>query len=244
MAKKICINCGKQLGAFTGKVNISDGTICTNCLNTAGIGQLENPATYATTDVKAMIASRTPLVQTFSPTKKIGSYLQIDDTHKAFKAGGSIFEFSNLLNFELLEDGETITKGGLGRAIAGGLLFGGVGAIVGGVTGGKKSKGVCNSMRLKITLRNCHCSMVYIPFIMNETKTKSFVYKLAQSSAQECLSALQIIADSCQSEVAAQTVNQSSASAADEIIKFKQLLDAGVITQDEFDAKKQQLLGL
>ena len=110
-----------------------------------------------------MIASRTPLVQTFSPTKKIGSYLQIDDTHKAFKAGGSIFEFSNLLNFELLEDGETITKGGLGRAIAGGLLFGGVGAIVGGVTGGKKSKGVCNSMRLKITLRNCHCSMVYIP---------------------------------------------------------------------------------
>jgi predicted Zn-dependent peptidase len=44
--------------------------------------------------------------------------------------------------------------------------------------------------------------------------------------------------------VAAQTVNQSSASAADEIIKFKQLLDAGVITQDEFDAKKQQLLGL
>ena len=75
MAKKICINCGKQLGAFTGKVNISDGTICTNCLNTAGIGQLENPATYATTDVKAMIASRTPLVQTFSPTKKLTPYM-------------------------------------------------------------------------------------------------------------------------------------------------------------------------
>ncbi|MFT8930064.1 MAG: SHOCT domain-containing protein [Sporolactobacillus sp.] len=31
---------------------------------------------------------------------------------------------------------------------------------------------------------------------------------------------------------------------ADEILKFKQLLDAGVITQDEFDAKKKQLLGL
>ena len=244
MAKKICINCGKELGAFTGKVNISDGTICTNCLNTAGIGQLENPATYSTNDVKAVIATRTPLIQTFAPTKKIGSYLQIDDAHKAFKAGNSVFEFSNLLNFELLEDDETITKGGLGRAVAGGFLFGGVGAIVGGVTGGKKSKGVCNSMRLKITLRNCHCSMVYIPFIMNETKTKSFVYKAAQSSAQECLSALQIIADSCQSEVATQTVNQANASAADEIIKFKQLLDAGVITQDEFDAKKQQLLGL
>jgi len=32
-------------------------------------------------------------------------------------------------------------------------------------------------------------------------------------------------------------------SAADEILKFKQLLDAGIITQDEFDTKKRQLIG-
>lgn len=33
-------------------------------------------------------------------------------------------------------------------------------------------------------------------------------------------------------------------SAADEIKKFKDLLDSGIITQEEFDAKKKQLLGL
>ncbi len=33
-------------------------------------------------------------------------------------------------------------------------------------------------------------------------------------------------------------------SAADEILKFKNLLDVGAITQEEFDAKKQQLLGI
>ena len=33
-------------------------------------------------------------------------------------------------------------------------------------------------------------------------------------------------------------------SAADEILKYKQLLDAGVITQEEFDKKKAELLGL
>ena len=33
-------------------------------------------------------------------------------------------------------------------------------------------------------------------------------------------------------------------STADEIKKFKDLLDAGIITQEEFDAKKKQLLGL
>lgn len=34
------------------------------------------------------------------------------------------------------------------------------------------------------------------------------------------------------------------ASAADELKKFKELLDSGIITQEEFDAKKKQLLGL
>lgn len=39
--------------------------------------------------------------------------------------------------------------------------------------------------------------------------------------------------------------NSSAAiSSADEILKFKKLLDDGVITQEEFDAKKKQLLGL
>ncbi|MBR0032799.1 MAG: SHOCT domain-containing protein [Treponema sp.] len=33
-------------------------------------------------------------------------------------------------------------------------------------------------------------------------------------------------------------------SAADELAKWKRLLDTGTITQTEFDAKKKQLLGL
>lgn len=41
-----------------------------------------------------------------------------------------------------------------------------------------------------------------------------------------------------------QSVPQVSNSAADEIKKFKELLDMDIITQEEFDAKKKQLLGL
>ena len=40
------------------------------------------------------------------------------------------------------------------------------------------------------------------------------------------------------------TVVQQALSTADELKKFKELLDIGVITQEEFDAKKKQLLGL
>ena len=37
---------------------------------------------------------------------------------------------------------------------------------------------------------------------------------------------------------------EAQSSPADELRKWKQLLDDGVITQEEFDAKKKQLLGL
>ncbi len=42
----------------------------------------------------------------------------------------------------------------------------------------------------------------------------------------------------------APTVINSAPSDADELLKFKNLLDMGVITQEEFDAKKKQILGL
>ena len=38
--------------------------------------------------------------------------------------------------------------------------------------------------------------------------------------------------------------NSGAVSSADELKKYKELLDSGVITQEEFDAKKKQLLGL
>ena len=46
------------------------------------------------------------------------------------------------------------------------------------------------------------------------------------------------------SEEKQQTNIINQVSAADEIKKFKELLDLGIITQEEFDAKKKQLLGL
>ncbi len=41
-----------------------------------------------------------------------------------------------------------------------------------------------------------------------------------------------------------QTAPRNDADNTQELIKFKQLLDTGVISQEEFDAKKKQLLGL
>lgn len=41
-----------------------------------------------------------------------------------------------------------------------------------------------------------------------------------------------------------ETVNKETFGTAEQLKEFKELLDSGVITQEEFDAKKKQLLGL
>lgn len=48
----------------------------------------------------------------------------------------------------------------------------------------------------------------------------------------------------CESKANKTTIVQGAISAADELKKFKELLDMGIITQEEFDVKKKQLLGL
>ena len=50
--------------------------------------------------------------------------------------------------------------------------------------------------------------------------------------------------DEAKKQKNAPVVVAGSVSSADELKKFKELLDMGIITQEEFDAKKKQLLGL
>lgn len=61
---------------------------------------------------------------------------------------------------------------------------------------------------------------------------------------QEVYSELSELIGKVQGEVSPLQGTQGSNSSADELKKFKDLLDSGVITQEEFDAKKKQLLGL
>lgn len=239
---KICALCGTKIGILSGKIQISNGCVCQSCLNSAGIGNLDNSYTYNTATLKNLIEKRKQEISGYFPTKKICDSFSVDENKKQFNVGRNIFDYSNLLNYELIEDGESVTKGGVGRAVAGGLLFGGVGAIVGGITGKKKTKGVCNSMKIRITLKNSFTDTVYISLIIFDTKTDSLNYRIAQSTAQSCISALEIILDEVKSKSVSGAAIQNSP--ADEIIKYKQLLDAGAITQEEFEAKKKQLLNL
>lgn len=66
-----------------------------------------------------------------------------------------------------------------------------------------------------------------------------------RNEVHKALSNLLIERQSKSATTSATTIKQEiPRSNADELRKFKELLDSGVITQEEFDAKKKQLLGL
>ena len=129
----------------------------------------------------------------------------------------------------------------LGGAIYGGLLFGTAGAIV-----GSQMDTEIHIDEIKTDVAR-HDDRNVEFFYEDETgKTVSVIF---DSSAYDCLMAL--IPEKAFDSVMTSTkpneepvVETSGNSSLHQLKELKELLDLGIITQEEFDAKKKQLLGL
>lgn len=170
---------------------------------------------------------------------------------QAMKPSDKVFSFDELRSFELLEDDAQVVGGGVGMSLVGGAFFGPVGAMAGAVTGGKKTKKTVENLVLKINLNDMDFPCVMITYLNKSTKVSSNTYRDAVSSAQETISCLELILDQISPNQPDQTVavnvTQNSIDSIDpveEVKKHKELLDMGIITLEEFNQKKRELLGL
>lgn len=157
----------------------------------------------------------------------------------------TLFRHEELAHFELLEDGNSVSSGGLGRAAVGGILFGGVGAVVGAVTGGKVTKKVVTSLEVMIVLNNPYRKKIKINCMGMDKNVKSgsMMYKQYVQQAHNLMMFLHGI--KARANVKSNPREASTdVTSVDELLKFKNLLDMGVITEDEFAIKKKQLLNL
>lgn len=183
----------------------------------------------------------------FEATKQIDNFVAFDNPNKKWATFyndtpfiNAIYDYDDIVNFELLEDGSSVASGGLGRALVGGVLFGGAGAIVGGVTGKRKTENFCDDLKLKITINNIDNSVVYVNFLEDRTKKDSEKFKVVSEQIQETLSILQLICD----ENKHTKSGNSSQSNVEEIKKYKELLDINAISKEEYETKKNELLNL
>lgn len=257
---------GKSMGLFRSKgfcsicanpnaKEIKDGYICSECNRKAGrflTATRLSPKEQTVSLVEECISKQSAYNETqknrvvaFNETRKIDK-LVLDEKNRLFKLKGmftDIYSYDQIVDYEIIEDGESIVKGGLGRAIAGGALLGGVGAVVGGVTGGKKTKGVCINLQIRIGIKDDVSENVYIKLITSETKKNGFVYKTNMSIANDIISILsKIVDDSKPAEVVEEP--KKAIDPYEEMKKVKELLDLGIITKEEFEKKKKELLNL
>ena len=97
-------------------------------------------------------------------------------------------DFDKIIQCEILEDNSVVMKGGVGRAVVGGILAGGVGAIVGAQTRG--SSEIVKNLSIRIITNDVINSLVWIHLIKTGTKRDSFEYKRNKDAAQQIYSTI------------------------------------------------------
>lgn len=166
------------------------------------------------------------------------------------------FGFGELHSYEYFENTESIIKGGsgLGRAIVGGLVFGGAGAIVGAITKKKKEDQVINDMRILMTFQDTFTGEVYTSSIgivdtgwlalrRGTDKYVKFFAKIRTMLAT--LDEVYAIGHPKEQYNEQETeIVVERQSYTDELRVLKNLLDEGIITLEEFNAKKRKILGI
>lgn len=195
--KELCCICNQN----EGDKKIIEGMICKNCISKCGQFLLTfNWKKISSERVKQAIYANevnTKNLEVFSVTRKCEKYIELDESNHLWKvpcfSPNLVFSYSDIISYELLQDGETITKGSLSGAMVGGALFGGVGAIVGSNMG-LKTKQEISEYRIKIVTKNPCYPEVYINFLTTgKIKSNSILYKTHSGNAQHILSLLAII---------------------------------------------------
>lgn len=257
--KEICPVCGNIVKGAMFQNKIKDKkTLCADC--GAKIDMEVSMLPFQTAeDIKEHLIYREEnlnLFKNFSITKELkcgNSYLREDAQMGKWyysyceknPINPPLFDYDEIIDYELTEDGELVAKGGIGSAVVGGAMFGAVGAIVGSNVGKKKTKTVIKDITLRVSLKNKYIQQIKINFIPGgiDVKSGSMSYNTYKYAADSAVSFFDNLCSKAK-ETATTSTQTASMSSADEILKFKNLLDSGIITQEEFEAKKKELLGL
>lgn len=223
-----CSVCGKKIGFFYIKRNMQQ-LYCANCFQ-----QARNNAIVAGQQARNHVSY-------YFGGFTFSDPCQCLTWNNMFSFG--TYPYSSIMNYRPISDITLERKRhGVTRAVAGDLLFGPVGGVVGALTGGKNYQ---YSNKLAIVIGFNDGNYIEIPCLRSKQKTDSLLYKAALKTFNEICTRLDVIIKANQQAQNEQKQKQENDdSDLDELLKLKRLLDAGAINQEEYDIKKKQILGI
>lgn len=255
----LCNCCNQNEITILDRVKMRDGYICYKCIKSIGTVTPRLVHNLTVSEIKELISGRDDNAERmtiFKETKLVKPVNQkifsisIDSDNKMFivnyllvNRSTFVFTFDELIGYEVYEDGGlTETSGGLGAAVAGGVLFGAAGAIVGSNVGKKKGKSLISNITVALSTSVLNRNLIEIPILVRETKVNSPEHVRARNYKREVTAILDYILSNKTDLVSAPAGEIYSE--ADEIRKFRMLADEGIITEEEFQIKKKLLLGI
>ena len=227
----------------------------------AGVVQIKNSKNKE----EAMKSSVNSL-QDFTPTQQVmgvdgKSGLAVDEpnkkvcliTNNGTTVSQRIISYYDILSVELFEDTTSITKtvrsSQIGGAVVGGIIFGGVGAVVGGLSGKIKTSGKIKRIDLRLIVNDTKAPLHDIAFLDVEVKKDGFLYNLAIQAARLWHGIIEVLIKRADAEEKSREVSERQteqvlgiSSVADEIKKLSDLHNSGILTADEFQKQKARLL--
>ena len=158
--------------------------------------------------------------------------------------------YKDLLSCEIFEDGVTVTKTSrssqLGGALVGGLALGGIGAVIGGLSGKTTSEGKIKRVDLRLIVNDTANPLHDINFMNVEGKKGGIIYTVAIQQARHWHGLASVLIKQADSEDKATqespVTTSATGSLADELKKLADLRDSGALSEGEFQKQKARIL--
>lgn len=114
-----------------------------------------------------------------------------EDTGDIRLMNKEVINIKEITSYELVQNDNVVSKGGLGAAVAGGLLLGGIGAIVGSQVGAKHTKQRISIFRIKLITTDFNRPVLYVDLLpLGKMYTDTIMYKATLEKADKVLSVL------------------------------------------------------
>ncbi len=104
-----------------------------------------------------------------------------------------IFDFKDIYDFDLIEDGFSKLQGRGMVSAVGAITFGVTGAVIGAVAGDRKSKNYSTNVYVNIEVNDINAPLISVVFLNREVEKSSYEYKQALKKAQEFIAVLTYI---------------------------------------------------